>query len=53
MCHVNFFGHAAHDNKNIGSVEESHYIDYVRYVAGEDDYDDFRIGDVNAKTVMY
>lgn len=53
MCHVNFFGHAAHENKNIGSVEDCHYIDYARYVAGEDDYDDFREADVNAKTVLY
>lgn len=53
MCHVNFFGHAAHDNKNIGSVEDCHYIDYARYVAGEDDYDDFREANVNAKTVLY
>ena len=53
MCHVNFFGHAAFDNKNVGSVDDRHYIDYAKYIADEDDYDDFRKADCNAKTVMY
>ena len=53
LCHVNFFGHAAFDNKNIGSLDDRHYIDYGKYIGEEDIYDDFRKADCNAKTVMY